>query len=351
MLEDSIGIKDKTQKLRLTILWGGKDFKFMRDAGLTDEDTLDTAITKIRAHCVKHVNLSMAVFKLMHTQQGTKSITVFGKEIEELATQCQFTECQYTKERAMKDVIIFHMSEEHLQQEALAKDLDYPALMKAALGYEQSHKASSTIKAGTTLDTTCNVMYTEDQIKDTVSCVIPGKYSMRKPRTTKPAKTKSDISQKCPNCPNHKSNQPKVPKSHYTPHQPHKCPAHGKTCAACKQQNHSAGSLACKSTTVHALSEAEEEISYTYEDQTQSTADIVEVGRIHTTQHDNTVFLHINGSQLQLFVDSGCKKTLIPLYLYQTEMGPLQPTKTRFHAYGTQTFIQVHGEIAATLQP
>ena len=29
----------------------------------------------------------MAVFKLMHTQEGTKSITVFAKEIDELATQ------------------------------------------------------------------------------------------------------------------------------------------------------------------------------------------------------------------------------------------------------------------------
>ena len=29
-------------------------------------------------------------------------------------------------------------------------------------------------------------------------------------------------------------------------------------------------------------------------------------------------------------------------------MGPLQPTKARFHAYGTQTFIQVHDEIATT---
>ena len=31
-------------------------------------------------------------------------------------------------------------------------------------------------------------------------------------------------------------------------------------------------------------------------------------------------------------------------------MGTLQPTKIRLRAYGTQTFIHVHGEIAATLQ-
>ena len=37
----------------------------------------------------------------------------------------------------------------------------------------------------------------------------------------------------------------------------------GKTCAACKQKNHFAGSPACQATTVRALSEAQEEISYT----------------------------------------------------------------------------------------
>ena len=31
-------------------------------------------------------------------------------------------------------------------------------------------------------------------------------------------------------------------------------------------------------------------------------------------------------------------------------MGPLPPTKSRFRAYGTQTFIQVYGEIATTPQ-
>ena len=41
-------------------------------------------------------------------------------------------------------------------------------LMKAALGYEQSRKASGSIKVSTTLDTTSNVMHTEDQIEDIV---------------------------------------------------------------------------------------------------------------------------------------------------------------------------------------
>ena len=73
----------------------------------TQMHSLDAATTKIRAHCAKHVNMSMVVFKLIHAQQGTKSITAFSKDIDELATQCQFTECQYMKERAIRDAITF----------------------------------------------------------------------------------------------------------------------------------------------------------------------------------------------------------------------------------------------------
>ena len=58
LLADSIGVKDKAQKRRLTLLWGGKDFrKFTKDSGLPNEDTLDSAITKIKADCAKHINL------------------------------------------------------------------------------------------------------------------------------------------------------------------------------------------------------------------------------------------------------------------------------------------------------
>ena len=112
--------------------------------------------------------------------------------------------------------------------------------------------------------------------------MIAGKYSTRKPE-----KPKTDASRsKCPNCP-----------PHYRHHESNKCLAFGKTCAVCKHKNHFAGSRACQSMTVRALSNAQEETSYTYDEQTLSSIDIVKVGRIVTAQQDNTVSLHINGSQ------------------------------------------------------
>ena len=92
LLADSIGVKDDAQKLRLTLLWGGTDFrKFAQEAGVVltgdEHDTLDQAITKIKTACGKHVNLAMAVYKLMHAKQVTKTVTEFAKELDELATQ------------------------------------------------------------------------------------------------------------------------------------------------------------------------------------------------------------------------------------------------------------------------
>ena len=61
------------------------------------------------------VNLSMAMFKLMHAKQGIKTIPAFSNEIGELATQCQFDSYPYDKERAMKDALIFGTSDEQLR--------------------------------------------------------------------------------------------------------------------------------------------------------------------------------------------------------------------------------------------
>ena len=91
LLADSIGVKDKQQKLRLTFFMGRQDF---RQLAQEDEvvhkregaDTLENAIEKVREACRKHVNLSMVMYKLMHAKQGTKTVTEFAKELNLLAT-------------------------------------------------------------------------------------------------------------------------------------------------------------------------------------------------------------------------------------------------------------------------
>ena len=138
LLADTMGV-ETNKKLKLLLLWGGKEFrKFAKDAGVVSEgnaqDTLDAAVGKLRTKCGSHVNLSMAMFQLMHAKQGTKTITEFSNEIEELAIQCQLDKNPYTKERAIKDAIIFGTSDEQLRREALAKDFDLKQIRDCCQG-------------------------------------------------------------------------------------------------------------------------------------------------------------------------------------------------------------------------
>ena len=177
----------------------------------------------------------MAVFKLVHAQQRTKSVTDFAKEIEELAPNANSQNAN-TRRKEM-------------------------------------WKTRST--------------YTEDQIEDIVSTVIVGKYSMRKPD-----KTKSDISpRKNPNFP-----------PNYTPHEPHKYPARGKTCAACNSETILQGPQhANPQQSVPPLKRRRKSATpglWLHLLRSDSKPHRRCRGRPHSPQHDNTLSLHINGSQL-----------------------------------------------------
>ena len=71
---------------------GGKDLrKFSKEADVkttaVDGDDVDSAAIKLRTKFGSQVNLTMAMYKLMHTKQSSKPFTQFTKEIEEIAVQ------------------------------------------------------------------------------------------------------------------------------------------------------------------------------------------------------------------------------------------------------------------------
>ena len=348
LLADSIGITDEAQKLRLVLLWGGRQFrKFAKEAQVVTEgdtpDTLQQAIAKIRAKCGSHVNLSMAVYKLMHVRQGTKTVTEFARELDNLAAQCQFDTQPYTKDRAMKDAFIFGTSDDKLRQEALAKDFDYGQVMKVALGYELSRRASGTIKQ-TSGEDVRQVTYTQEDVDNIVARVTAGRYSNRGPQPPKPSNPR--IPNKCRSCP-----------PHYKPHGSGKCPAVGKTCVVCRRKNHFAGSPACQvkdHTVVKALDLQHEEAYAYYEPVMGAEAlgfvEVVDVSLVHDSHRENTITVRVNGIPLQLYVDSGCKKTLLPHDRYAEEFGPLLTSHIRLRPYGTTQYLAVKGELPVTLE-
>ena len=187
--------------------------------------------------------------------------------------------------------------------------------MKAALGYEQPRRASGTIKQSSGEDVR-QITYSQDDVDSTMARVLAGKYSKRLSITMQ----KKQGSGKCRNCP-----------PHYKPHVTGRCPATGKTCVVCKGQNHFAGATVCpsKQSSVRAV-ETQPERLYSNQNtgdsrDTMRYVEVVDIGLLHEPRSENMALIDVNNARVKLFVDSGCKKTLIPTTYYQPEIVKTRP--------------------------
>ena len=199
-------------------------------------------------------------------------------------------------------------SDDKFCQEALAKDFTYAQVMKSALGYEESRQASGAIKQ-TSGEDVRKVMYNQE-VDAIVARVIAGKYSNRQATPQHQGMPPQRTQQaRCRNCP-----------PNYRPNGLGRCPAAGKTCAACKGKNHFAASPACPAahTTVKAVETSPATYSYDIysDDDKVGFVEVISVGMVTDTHQNNTTAVRVNGIRLLLFVDSGCKKTLIPYAHY-----------------------------------
>ena len=57
----------------------------------------------------------------------------------------------------------------------------------------------------------------------------------------------------------------------------------------------------------------------------------------------------INDTKMEMFVDSGCKRTLLPIYMYTKKMGPIKEFSIRFRPYGTNIMLKCHGVVEARI--
>ena len=342
LLTRSLGIKYDTQKLNLMLLWGGRELRRLAKAAGEDVETkppptYGSALARIRAHCGTHVNLSMTMFRLMHARQGDKTVMEFLNELDVLSTQCQLDTYPYTRERAQKDAFIFGTSDDRLRQEALAKDLDLQALVKTALGYEQSRKSSTAIKAEA--GDQVRKLYSEDEVEEIVARVTKGRYSSAggtapNKTTGRTEKGNTGKNPHCRNCP-----------PHYRPHPPGRCPARGKTCVLCGEKGHFVGAENCTRSRVRFTTE-EGDYHYGSEDGVGRIMDVAQLGNTHA----NLARVKVNGTMISFYVDSGCNKTLLPAHIYSESLGKLEQSSVKLRPYGTNSLLQVTGELSATLE-
>ncbi|XP_065283218.1 uncharacterized protein [Dermacentor albipictus] len=90
-------------------------------------------------------------------------------------------------------------------------------------------------------------------------------------------------------------------------HAPRQCPAYGKTCYACKKQNHF--SSCCKNPQVHGIQEDRED--------SFDVLDVSICGVSTKPGKDWTVRGKVSGHEIELKVDTGSQANLIPLSLFQ----------------------------------
>ena len=331
LLAQATGVKDSEQILKLLLLWGGREFRrFADEAGVVTTaeggDTLEEAIRKIREKAAAHINLSMAVYELMHAEQGSRTVTQYAKELDEKAKQCQFETRPYTRQRAMRDAFIFGTSDQKLRRDALAQDWSYDKLFKTALSYEQSRKAADAINTTT---------------EEVNRLQLAGRYSARRPPPTarqqnnrgKPGATAGH----CPNCP-----------PHYRPHEPGRCPAASKTCMACRKRGHFAGSKNCASQNTQTVKsiDAQEDSEYTF---TIDSLQTLPVNSLSEAASYTTVVVKFNDTPIKLNVDSQCSKTIIPKANYTADMGTLEKSNIRFKPYGTNHTLRTLGAARTTI--
>ena len=222
--------------------------------------------------------------------------------------------------------MIYGTSDEKLRKDALAKDMNYDTLVKTAQSYEQSRRSAGAMKVTTTTVERPRAVeyYSKQEVDEMLARVTtPSRFSER----SKGQDRRSN--ERCPNCP-----------KHYRPHAVGKCPAQGQTCKDCKKRGHFAKSAACN----RAVNVSSLETEYDYEG--FASVEIVEIGWMRENKNDNIVTVYVNGERMELMVDSGSRKTLIPeqVYKYSVKVGPLRPSTKRFRPYGTQTLRKTTGE-------
>lgn len=346
LLADSIGVKDADQKLRLAMLWGGRELRLSaKEAGVLltgdNKHSLVQALEKLREHFGGYVNLSMAFYKMMTHKQSSKTVTQFHRELKELANQCQFEAKPYTKARAIRDAFLFGTSDDKLRQEALARDYEYDKLIKSALGYEQSRISSNTIKSNSASGEDVHRTYTQEEVDSLVARITgAGKFSVRNKNSGGKAAEKPSENNKCQFCP-----------PHFRAHAIGKCPTYGKTCSACKGKNHFAGAPVCPAGGTVRRLQGQEESGYEFKED-MGRIEVLEVSRLQA-QDDNHVKIQINGLYRTFLVDSGCRRTLIPYRMYTADrevLGPLRPAAIRLRPYGTDAFLEVKGQIDVAIR-
>ncbi|MCG8046748.1 MAG: aspartyl protease family protein, partial [Candidatus Thiodiazotropha endolucinida] len=250
--------------------------------------------------------------------------------LRQLSINCDFTE----NDREIKSQIIQGCSSSRLRRRALREDQNLDELLKLARSMELSDKQA------------CEIEHTEkSQSANAVRAFKNKSGTNRKKNFRKSSDAKIHFKrQTCRNC------------GGEYPHVERQCPAKGKSCHACKKQNHF--SSVCRSKTkmkpkVNSVNKVDESSCDTSDSNDDYMFGIQEQENVNSVKSKQpSLNVTINGLNVRMLVDTGSSINVLDENTYKKfQVKPkLSKTDTKVFTYGSNTNFPLLGKFIGTLE-
>ena len=321
------------EKKAMTLLKGGKDMHTLFDhvGSVTDGETFEEAITKIRAQLTERTNkVVQRNMLLSNFPQGSKSFEKWSQEVSDAAKLIDYD--NYDWKQAAVDAILLQTSSKKLRERALQENVDFNNLLKIGIAKEQSEKGAALLEQASGQSAGVDEEVRRLRIENE-SLKTKGTQNRESSWQRKDTKV-------CPRCSSERCTQGT------------RCPANGKRCSNCGRMNHFA--RACrvpkKKNTVGRFDDHDdsEELSRIIVAKMESQNGS---SNLETTVTVQGIANQQDGVPMELITDSGVSKTLLNHndWVAIKQQSELVKTSKGFRPYGTAYKLPIIGRAHVTL--
>ena len=311
---------DDTDKKNILKLEGGHDMMdlFKHVGKVTDEDTYEAAVGKIRKALRGRGNRTAAVFKLFTGMpQGQKTFDSWHKKVYEAAKQVDWD--GYNAETAAVDALVMQTKSSKLQQKAIQDNPSYEELIKLGISQEQARKKADALPDGGEEST--RALEEVRKLKEELHRLGGRLHGGEEKKCTRCLLARCEGGERCP--------------------------ARTRNCNKCGELGHYSKSTLCKGKAkekgvrkVHEEVLSDEEVLGVGRVEEETVAGVTRVGeqdsRIRVSLGMTRQGDSFGGVNIGVLADTGVRRTILNLEDWdKLGGGELKQTRLRFRPYGT----------------
>ena len=376
--------------------WEGVPANVVLGTDATDAHTFNELIAETERVLLEIVNRDRAVIDLLAINQGDRSVMEFLAEVEDQVKLTRADSERITEEGLTRMALISGFRDRNLAEKVLAEKYSLKTTVELAVTRETSkanaramqgkaevevkrlsRRSRSEHQAASESDNSSHGGGLEDLQRqlDVLKVQRHGKYSGRFKSEENRGGGGPAAGKKCRNCD--------------LPHDAGDCRAAGKPCYQCQGVGHYARAPACPArkggkergkrrsasaaTTNRRVAEQEGDssdsgssgagmsinrLTTNLAEQQRTWPGVQEnpnISRLYKVEEGKKparsrwVTVRLQGVRRRLFVDTGCRYTLLPPELYEEEMGELVPAKRALRAWGADSSLDVKGMFRTTV--